>query len=310
VFPNGERLTVTSDENGDFTARSTTTQNVSGNVKVIAEDRAGNSNVPTKVTSIVDTKAPSVTINEDGIKSVNLTEGEIKDSNGTTVGGTTHTAGLIEVKGHTEPNTNVTVVFPNGERVTVTSDENGDFTARSTTTQNDSGDVKVVAEDRAGNSSSETTRPFTAWYKTKEDDNGTVVTYGKDNTLDEHKSIINISKDLEVERVESEDNVVKLNITGPSSEAPAAIVEAAENGCDTDSYKAFVTLYEEDGSVETGFVYADSACGDVADSTVYDGKRLKFVPGTESEMKKTADKGGMVIITDAKLEKATKFGER
>jgi len=280
-------------------------------VEVTITDVASNQGEPTTGTSNVDTTAPIVDIDKDSIKVISITDdANSTDENGTVIGGTSSTSGFLEFRGHTEPNTTVRVRFPNGEETTVRSDDQGNYYARSRTTQNISGDIKVTAEDSAGNGSAETKSPFTAWYKTEVEDIGTVVTYGKDDTIDDHKSIITISKELDVERVEDDNNVIKLNITGPESDAPATIAEEAENGCDLSSYKAFVTLFEEDGSVETGYTYADPTCGKLEDSTVYDGKRLKFVPGTESRMEKTEDKGGMVIITDAKLEKATKFGER
>lgn len=115
---------------------------------------------------------------------------------------------------------------------------------------------------------------------------------------------------MDVEQAESDKNTMRLHITGPNSDAPELMAEEAENGCDLSSYKAFVTLYEEDGTIETGYKYADSACGNVTDSTLYKGKRLKFIPGSKSKMERSKEKGGMVIIIDADLKKAITFGER
>ena len=148
------------------------------------------------------------------------------------------------------------------------------------------------------------------WYQ-EDHSNGSTFTYGDTNTPSSQQTTVQVAQDLTIQREENPSTGdVKLNVSTPTLLPAPAVVTDAPAGCDTQSYSAFTTLYRSTGEIETGYSYADVACGGISDATVYDGKRLRFVPGTKARLEKTTDKGGMVIIIDAELKKATKFGEK
>ncbi|MEB7508750.1 Ig-like domain-containing protein, partial [Staphylococcus xylosus] len=64
-----------------------------------------------------------------------------------------------QIKGTAEPGSEVTVTFPDGTTATATTDDQGNYTVDIPTTVNlDGGEaIRVVAEDKDGNVSSETT---------------------------------------------------------------------------------------------------------------------------------------------------------
>jgi hypothetical protein len=223
------------------------------------------------------------------------------------------TGGRLVVTGVTEPGVYVTVKFPDGTIKTVKADEKGNYTATSDKPQA-SGNVTVYATDAAGNSSDEVDEFYNHWYR-EEDSNGTSYIYEKEDTNGtiDPSTQVNIDDKLEIIREENEEKGdIRLYVQTPSPMAASGLsAEGAPEGCDLESYSAFAKLYENDGSVVTGFTFNDPACADVSDVTLYDGKPLKFVPGTFVKMEKeNRNKGGMVIIIDANLNEATTFGEK
>ena len=217
----------------------------------------------------------------------------------------------LTVVGTADVGSTVTVTFPDGSTTTVTTDTNGNYSATSSTPQNLSGDIKIISTDKSGNVSNETTQYFGRWYTTQEDNNATQFVYGDPVNPAPNSTAVAIEQPLNIEKDETTTGEIALNIS-PNATAPApTVIPDAPNGCDTQSYKAYARLYKGDGSVETGYRYSDSGCGDISDGTLFDGGRLRFVPGTKVRFKPaSADKGGMVIIIDAQLKEATKFGER
>jgi hypothetical protein len=145
------------------------------------------------------------------------------------------------------------------------------------------------------------------WYK-EDDNNGTTYTYSNETTKQDMQTAINIASDFTPEK--DEDDSVRLQVSVPTPFSAPAVTAEAPAECNADSYSAFIILFKEKGEVETGYSYADSACGDISDATIYDKKRLRFVPGTSTKLESSTNKGGMVIIIDAQLKKATKFGEK
>ncbi|MEB7858921.1 Ig-like domain-containing protein, partial [Staphylococcus xylosus] len=136
TFPDGTTATATTDDQGNYTVDIPTTVNLDGGeaIRVVAEDKDGNVSSET-TTIVVDTTAPEApTVNE-------------VTSESTTVSGTA------------EPGSTVTVTFPDGTTATGTADDQGNYTVDIPTTVNlDGGEaIRVVAEDKDGNVSSETT---------------------------------------------------------------------------------------------------------------------------------------------------------
>ncbi|CAA6814939.1 MAG: Unknown protein, partial [uncultured Campylobacterales bacterium] len=68
--------------------------------------------------------------------------------------------GTITVSGQAEPDSNVTVVFPDGTSVTVPADENGSYGPVTSVAPQTSGDVNTSATDAAGNTGPVTTTPY------------------------------------------------------------------------------------------------------------------------------------------------------
>uniref|UniRef100_UPI003F549102 Ig-like domain-containing protein n=1 Tax=Staphylococcus xylosus TaxID=1288 RepID=UPI003F549102 len=136
TFPDGTTATGTADDEGNYTVDIPTTVKLDGGelIRVVAEDKEGNTSSET-TTTVVDTTAPEApTVNE-------------VTSEDTTVSGTA------------EPGSTVTVTFPDGTTATATTDDQGNYTVDIPTTVNlDGGEaIRVVAEDKDGNVSSETT---------------------------------------------------------------------------------------------------------------------------------------------------------
>ncbi|QCD43884.1 retention module-containing protein [Campylobacter mucosalis] len=133
TFPNGEKVSVTANNDGSYTAKipDGVTLNNNDKVTVVAKDEAGNTTTPVETT--IDRVAPSVDI--DIIK------------NGDTA-----------VTGKTEPGAKVEITFPdganpNGTKVSVTADENGNYTAQipDGITLKDGDKVTAVATDPSNN---------------------------------------------------------------------------------------------------------------------------------------------------------------
>ena len=147
------------------------------------------------------------------------------------------------------------------------------------------------------------------WFREESNESSTTFTYGDEDTDLDVRSTVAVNAPLALTKKEELD-IIRLTVSAETSQPAPAVIPDTSAGCDTQSYAAFVTLFKENGEIETGYYYADSACGGIADATVYDGERLQFVPGTSTRLEESTDKGGMVIIIDAQLKKATTFGER
>ncbi|MGW7903502.1 Ig-like domain-containing protein, partial [Staphylococcus xylosus] len=136
TFPDGTTATGTTDDQGNYTVEIPTNVNLDGGepIRVVATDKDGNvsSEATTTVTDVTAPEAP--TVNE-------------VTSEATTVSGTA------------EPGSEVTVTFPDGTTATGTADDQGNYTVNiPTNVKLDGGEpIRVVATDKDGNTSSETT---------------------------------------------------------------------------------------------------------------------------------------------------------
>uniref|UniRef100_UPI003F575447 Ig-like domain-containing protein n=1 Tax=Staphylococcus xylosus TaxID=1288 RepID=UPI003F575447 len=136
TFPDGTTATGTADDQGNYTVDIPTNVNLDGGerIRVVATDKDGNVSSET-TTTVVDTTAPEApTVNE-------------------------VTSEATMVSGTSEPDSTVTVTFPDGTTATGTADDEGNYTIEIPSNVNlDGGErIRVVAEDKDGNTSSETT---------------------------------------------------------------------------------------------------------------------------------------------------------
>jgi len=216
----------------------------------------------------------------------------------------------VVVSGKVNPGSKVTVTFPDGTTKEVVSDENGNYSVTSDDAI-EKGTVKIKAVDSEGIESKEMS--YYIWYKKVETENGVNITYtGDENTTVEQPTKITIDKKLEVKYKESDNgNKVELDVKAPTSNpAPEAITKDLPQCSDKD-YIAYVKLDKASGEVETGYTFDDEQCSsEFKDATVYDNKPLRFVPGTEVQIKDVNEKGGKVVVVDAILDKSMKFGEK
>jgi hypothetical protein len=129
TFPDGSSKFVISDTNGNYVITSDTPQN-DGVIKITSEDSGGNISNTTTIDS-ADKTAPSAP---------------------TSVSLTSTSDGSITVTGAAEPNSTVTVTFPDGSQKTATADTNGiiNFTLTSIPSQ-PSGQIKITSTDANGN---------------------------------------------------------------------------------------------------------------------------------------------------------------
>ncbi|MFQ3905336.1 Ig-like domain-containing protein [Staphylococcus sp. Mo2-7] len=134
TFPDGTTATGTTDEEGNYTVKIPENVELEGGeeVKVVATDKDGNVSEEgsTTVTDITAPEAPTV-------KEV--------------------TSEDTQVSGTAEPNSEVTVTFPDGTTATGTTDEQGNYTVEIPSNIDLIGEeeVKVVATDKDGNVSEE-----------------------------------------------------------------------------------------------------------------------------------------------------------
>ncbi|MES9885762.1 MAG: Ig-like domain-containing protein, partial [Candidatus Sedimenticola sp. 6PFRAG1] len=111
----------------------------SGDIEATATDAANNTS-PTTTEPYTDTTAPeaptvdTVTVNADG---------------------------TVSVSGTAEPESTVTVTFPDGDSGTFTTDADGNYGPITSDTPQTSGDIKATATDAANNTSPITTEPYT-----------------------------------------------------------------------------------------------------------------------------------------------------
>ncbi|ANY18323.1 hypothetical protein AW878_02915 [Bordetella pseudohinzii] len=139
-FPDGTRKTVTAGDDGGYTVTSDGDM-VAGDIRVLATDKAGNPSPETtrNYADAADKTAPAAPTIADVA--------------------TDATSGRITVKGKAEPGADVTVNFPDNTRKTVVAAGDGGYAA---TSDGDmvAGDIRVLATDKAGNASPETTRNY------------------------------------------------------------------------------------------------------------------------------------------------------
>src|SRR5699024_6171232 len=136
TFPDGKTATGTTDDEGNYTIDIPSDVKLDGgeDIKVVATDKDGNTSSEV-TTTVEDTTAPDApTVNE--VKSED-----------TTIGGTA------------EPGSTVTVTIPDSTTETGTADDKGNYTVEiPSDVKLDGGeDIKVVATDKDGNTSSEVT---------------------------------------------------------------------------------------------------------------------------------------------------------
>src|SRR5699024_8115276 len=136
TFPDGKTATGTADSEGNYTIEMPTHSDLKGgeNIVVTAADKDGNKSEEA-TTTVKDTTAPSApTVN--GVSSED-----------TTIGGTA------------EPGSTVTETFPDGKTATGTADSEGNYTIDIPSGVDLEGGeaIKVVAADKDGNKSEETT---------------------------------------------------------------------------------------------------------------------------------------------------------
>ncbi len=139
-FPDGTRKTVAAGDDGGYTATSDVDM-IAGDIRVVATDKAGN-------------PSPETTRNyADSADKTPPAPPTITDV------ATDAATGRITVKGKAEPRADVTVDFPDGTRETVAAGDDGGYTVTSDGDMT-GGDIRVVATDKAGNPSPETTRNY------------------------------------------------------------------------------------------------------------------------------------------------------
>ncbi|MGO1742528.1 MAG: Ig-like domain-containing protein [Staphylococcus equorum] len=140
TFPDGTTATGTTDEEGNYTIDIPTNIDLVGGeeVKVVATDKDGNVSEE-GTTTVTDVTAPDAPTVEEV------------------------TSEDTQVSGTAEPNSEVTVTFPDGTTVTGTTDEDGNYTVDIPEKVELEGgeEVKVVATDKDGNVSEEGTTTVT-----------------------------------------------------------------------------------------------------------------------------------------------------
>jgi len=221
---------------------------------------------------------------------------------------TTNEDGTIKIKGYAEKNADIRITLPDGVEVTIKSNQDGEFEYNSENNDMPEGDVKVKEIIGDGYTGKEVVKRYELWYTEKDNGNSKEFDYKKDDTTK-----IIIDANIIIERKEINDNSVsKLHISPKeTTKAPEVTINELPAECNENSYTAYAIMHKEDGTVETGYEFKDPNCKGIKDSTIFDGKRLKFVPKTKAQIKKApSDKGGMVIVVDTILNKTIRFGER
>ncbi|WP_440862445.1 Ig-like domain-containing protein, partial [Staphylococcus shinii] len=140
TFPDGTTATGTADDQGNYTVEIPSNVNLDGGEELVvtSKDKDGNTSEEA-TTTVVDTTAPEApTVNE-------------VTSEDTTVSGTA------------EPGSTVTVTFPDGTTAIGTADDQGNYTVEIPSNVKLDGDetIRVVAEDKDGNTSEEATTTVT-----------------------------------------------------------------------------------------------------------------------------------------------------
>ena len=206
----------------------------------------------------------------------------------------------VKISGKFKPDSTVTVIFPDGSKEEVQTDEQGNFEVVSSNAPN--GLVKVYAKDSSGIKTKEIN--YQLWYKTVKEPKNTKIIYDKGDNKE--SSVITIKQDSQFETQEEKDNAnLELKVKANSKMAP----RSSSSECSNKPYVAYALLSKQNGEVETGFKYDDSECAKkYSNPTIYDDKPLKFAPGTKVEI--IEDKEQKVIVVDTKLSKTIKFGDK
>ncbi|MCJ1804685.1 Ig-like domain-containing protein [Staphylococcus warneri] len=130
TFPDGTTQVTTADASGNYTVNIPANEDFTGGetIKASAKDAAGNKSVDSNVT-VTDTTAPNQ-------PTVNQVTSEDKT-----------------ITGKAEPNSTVTVTFPDGTKASATADASGNYTIGIPDSEDLKGDeeLSVVATDAAGN---------------------------------------------------------------------------------------------------------------------------------------------------------------
>ena len=140
TFPDGTTATGKTDENGNYVIDIPANEDLKGGetLPVTATDKDGNESQPT-TTVVTDTTAPSVpTINP-------------------------VTSDDTQITGKAEPNSTVTVTFPDGTKASATADASGNYTIGIPDSEDLKGgeELPVTATDKAGNTSDKATTVVT-----------------------------------------------------------------------------------------------------------------------------------------------------
>ncbi|WP_344794599.1 retention module-containing protein, partial [Litoribacillus peritrichatus] len=130
TLPNGNELTTTADDNGNYTVDLTPALVDGEQISVTASDDGGESQaITTNAPDLNAPDAPTATVAADG----------------------------SNVSGTTEPNASVTVTLPNGNELITTADDNGNYTVDLNPALVDGEQISVTASDDGGESQAITT---------------------------------------------------------------------------------------------------------------------------------------------------------
>ena len=223
---------------------------------------------------------------------------------------THNSKGYIVVSGKVNPQSKIKVIFPDGSVKIVYSSKYGYYSLISDNVI-EKGVVKIQATN-ANNIESKLIS-YDIWYKKIDAKDSINIVYTGDNKNDfKKKTKITIDKDLQVNYKEnSYGNKVALAIKAPTTNVAPEKLTINLPQCSNKDYIAYVILNKDSGEVETGYTFDDEECSSkFRDATVYENKPLRFVPGTEVQVKFFNKEAQKVVIVDAILNKPMKFGEK
>ncbi|MBF0811982.1 YSIRK-type signal peptide-containing protein, partial [Staphylococcus xylosus] len=258
-FPNGVTVKGESDANGNYTIAIPDEVDLVGGeeIQVISTDDAGNETAPV-ATTVTDVTAPEApTVNE-------------------------VTSEATSVSGTAEPGSTVTVTFPDGTTATGTADDQGNYTVDIPTTVNlDGGEaIRVVAEDKDGNVSSETT---------------TIVV---DTTAPEAPTVNEVTSESTTVNGTAEPGS-EVTVTFP--DGTTAIGTADDQGNYTIDVPAVIDLVGGEelliASIDNNGNISDSVKTTVADTTAPEAPTVNEVTSESTTVSGTAEPGSEVIVT-------------
>ncbi|RIN02302.1 Ig-like domain-containing protein [Staphylococcus shinii] len=259
TFPDGTTATGTADDQGNYTVEIPSNVNLDGDetIKVVAEDKDGNTSEEA-TTTVTDTTAPEApTVNE-------------------------ITSEDTQVKGTAEPGSEVTVTFPDGTTATGTADDQGNYTVEIPSNVNLDGDetIKVVAEDKDGNTSEEATT--------------TVV----DTTAPEAPTVNEVtSEDTQVKGTAEPGSTVTVTFpdgitaTGTADDQGNYTVEIPSNVNLDGGEELVVTSKDKNGNT------SEEATTTVTDTTAPEAPTVNEVTSEDTTVSGTAEPGSTVTVT-------------